>query len=92
MSRKVTVPETVDSSVVQGRAVLVDLESGTSVELDEVGTRMWQLLAEHGTLATVADTMAAEFDVDPARLEKDLALFVDRLEQRGLLLSGADDA
>jgi len=70
--------------------VLVDLESGVSVELDEVGTRMWELLAEHGDLAAVATAMSAEFEVDPERLEKDLAGLVDQLSERGLLRR-ADD-
>src|SRR5262245_43041359 len=66
-------------------AVLLDLESGVYFGLDEVGTRVWTLLAEHKTAEAVCHAMLAEFDVDPAVLADDVRRLVGELQQNGLL-------
>lgn len=69
----------------QGEAVLLNLDSGMYFGLDPVGTRMWQLMAEHERLADVAGAIAAEFDVGDERCAKDLIALVARLESEGLV-------
>lgn len=73
-----------------GEAVVLDLESGTYFGLNGVGTRMWQLLEEHGRLRVVFDRLADEFDVAGDRLEQDLIDLVSRLVDKGLV--GSNDA
>jgi hypothetical protein len=68
-----------------GEAVLLDLESGTYYGLDAVGTRIWQLIAEHGMLAAVLDGVVSEFDVERDAASADLLELVRRLTDRGLL-------
>ncbi|MGH7897295.1 MAG: PqqD family protein, partial [Candidatus Binatia bacterium] len=55
-----------------GEEVLVNLARGTCFTLDPVGTRIWQLIGEHGTLSRVAGALIAEFDVDEKLVERDL--------------------
>ena len=69
----------------QGEAVLLDLRSQHYFGLDEVGTRIWQLLAEHGRAELVLKKLLQEFDVDEASLTVDLAEFLTRLESAGLI-------
>lgn len=66
-------------------AVLLDLESGVYFGLDEVGTRVWTLLAEHKTTDAVCEAMLAEFDVEPDVLADDVRRLVGELQQHGLL-------
>ena len=40
--------------------------------LDDIGTRIWQLLVEHGDVATVVEGLLAEYDVGEAVLNRDL--------------------
>lgn len=68
-----------------GEAVVLDLATGTYFGLNDVGTRMWQLIEHHGTLAEVVDGMAREFDAPIDCLEADLREFVDLLVAKGLL-------
>lgn len=76
---------------VSGESVLLDLASETYFGLDEVGTRIWQLLREHGSLRAVYDAMLGEYDVEPARLEDDLLDHVGQLADAGLVALGAPD-
>jgi len=52
--------------------------------LDPVGTRMWQLLRQHGTLPTAYETLLAEYDVPPERLETDLIELTKKMIEKGL--------
>ena len=42
--------ESVVSRELEGEAVILDLKSGTSMGLNQVGTGIWALMQEHGSL------------------------------------------
>jgi len=86
-NQKVIISEEALSQEVNGETVILDLNSESYFGLDEVGTRIWQLLQEHGELRKVFDVMLEEFDVDADRLEKDLNELVGELEEAGLVTS-----
>ena len=67
-----------------GEGVILDLASGRYFGVDRVGARIWQLVAELGSLRRVHEQLLAEFDVAPDILECDLLEFADRLVTRGL--------
>ena len=69
----------------EGEAVLLDLDSGTYFGLDAVGTRIWQLIEQYGALASVLDSIVAEFDVDSREAATDLLDLVRQLASRGLV-------
>ena len=69
-----------------GEAVLLDLASERYFGLDAVGTRIWQLLQDQGSLRVVYDRMLDEYDVEPSRLEEDLLNHVGELAEAGLVI------
>lgn len=69
----------------QGEAVILHLGTGTYFGLDEVGTRAWQLMAEHRTLAEVCSSLAEEFEAPADRIERDLIAFVGQLLAKDLV-------
>jgi hypothetical protein len=81
----VTVAPDVVFRELDGEAVILNLESGMYFGLDEVGTRIWQLIQEHGALQRVFETMCDEFDVGSDALERDLLELVDELCAKGLV-------
>jgi hypothetical protein len=50
-----------------GEAVLLNLDSGVYFGLDEVGTRFWQLVEQHGRLEPVLTALFQEYDVTVGR-------------------------
>lgn len=88
----VTLSHEVMFQEVDGEAVLLDLASENYFGLDNVGTRIWQLLQEHGSLRTVFDIMTKEYEVEPERLEADLINHVDQLAEAGLVIFGSQHA
>jgi hypothetical protein len=82
---RIEVPESVLTREIDGEMVLLDLASESYFGLDDVGTRIWPALVEHGTLPGARDALIAEFDVEPAVLKRDLARLVGELESHGLV-------
>ncbi len=72
-----------------GETILLHLEAERYYGLDDVGTRIWQLIVEHGNTEAVVQAMLAEFDVEEAVLRADLAEFVAKLRAARLLADSA---
>jgi hypothetical protein len=70
-----------------GEAVLLNLETGLYFGLNESGTRMWDLLQEHGSLRKVFDQMLLGHDVTPEALEGDLCQLAAELCEKELLVA-----
>jgi coenzyme PQQ synthesis protein D (PqqD) len=68
-----------------GETVLLNLESGVYYGLDTVGTRVWQLLTQGRTIASVCDTMIEEYDVAAQVLHADVMRLVGELHDRGIV-------
>ena len=85
LNSKITVPQDVLFRDVAGEAVVLNLETGKYFGLDEVGTRMWALLAEHGRVETAYRTLLGEYEVNAEQLESDLFKLIDDLAAHELL-------
>jgi hypothetical protein len=74
----------------EGEAVLLHLDSGLYFGLDRIGTRVWQLVAEHGRMEPVIDTLLEEYEVAPDVLRADVSALLDALLDKGLVLRSSD--
>ncbi len=70
---------------IDGEAILLDLQSEQYFGLNEVGTRLWQLLARDASLRAAYGILLSEFAVEPERLERDLLALVAELANTGLV-------
>jgi hypothetical protein len=85
LTTRITVPESVLFRDLDGEAVLLETGNGRYYGLNEVGTRMWNLIQLHGETEAVCRALLAEYDVPEDRLREDLLQLVDSLAARGLL-------
>jgi len=85
LESKIRVGDDVHCQEVDGEAVLLNLESGKYFGLDRVGTRMWQLLTEHGQVEPALRVLLQEYDVPEDRLRQDLMSLIDKLAAHGLV-------
>jgi hypothetical protein len=69
----------------EGEAIVLNPRTEHYYSLDDVGTRMWQLLAEHCDVAIVVQQLLAEYHVEEAMLRQDLAQLIALLADAGLL-------
>ena len=72
---------------IDGEAVLLDLGTSIYFGLNEVGTRIWNLLQQDGSLQKTLDALEREYaEIPRDRLEQDLLELVSQMLERGLLL------
>jgi len=85
MNKKIKISPDVLSQVVSGETVLLDLKNESYFGLDEVGTRIWQLLLENRDMESVMETILSEYDVEAEQLRQDLDDLVQKLIEAGLV-------
>ena len=85
ITNRVRVSPDVLISNMDGESVLLNLQSETYFGLDEVGTRMWDALNGAESIQAAFDVLAAEYDVEPDQLRRDLEDLLKRLAEQGLL-------
>jgi hypothetical protein len=73
------------SRELDGEVVILDLGSGSYFGLNAVGTRIWQLIGQHGRLAVVLDELCQEYDADRDVLQRDLLELVGRMADARLV-------
>ena len=79
------ISEDVLTQEVAGETVLLDLASESFFGLDEVGTRIWQLLKEGRGRTELIDLLLTEYDVERPDLERDVDELLAQLTDAGLI-------
>lgn len=69
--------------------VILDLASGNYLGLDAVGTRIWQLIGEGKSLATVLEVILAEYEVARDQAQNDLLKLMEQMQAHGLVSTSA---
>lgn len=65
--------------VVEGAAVIVLPDAGTVHVLDEVGTRVWELLDGSRSVAQIAQEIESEYEVSGEQAARDVEEFAMKL-------------
>lgn len=74
------------SADLAGEAVILSLTNGVYYGLDPVAARIWELVQERRTVASVRDALLDEFEgVDEERCTRDLVEFLTQLRDWELL-------
>jgi hypothetical protein len=85
LDTSLAVPDDVIFRELDGEAILLNLATGMYFGLDQIGTRLWALITESGSLRHAVDVMAAEYDVDRPALERDALELTGQLIEKGLV-------
>jgi hypothetical protein len=73
------------SSDLGGETVLLSMQSAMYYGLDEVGTRVWELLQEPIRVSEICDAIEREYDVERERCEADVLGLLRELTAKGLI-------
>jgi len=82
---KISIKADVVSRKVQDEEVVLDLGSGTYFGLNEIGTKVWEMLKEKVPLEHLSEKIAEEYEVSLKRAQKDVNTLVMTLEKKGLI-------
>ncbi|MDA3971869.1 MAG: PqqD family peptide modification chaperone [Desulfobulbaceae bacterium] len=73
------------STELDGETVILDMESGGYLGLDEVGTCIWNNIAEDISVKKLVEILLAEFDVAEDVCWSDLELFLSDMVENNLI-------
>lgn len=73
------------SGEIDGQVVLLSIENGAYFKLNEVGTRIWQLIETPHTITQLTKILQKEFAVSPEQCRAEVHRFLQRLKKRHLL-------
>ena len=87
-NKDITLKQNKDTAyrVLDGEAVIVDLDSSELYSLNPTATVIWEACEEETTLAEVVDRIVEEFEVEREVAEVDCVGFVEDFFDKGLLL------
>ena len=68
-----------------GEEIILNLTTGIYFGLDAVGARIWSLLKEPRSVASILETLLAEYDVDSERCKADLLSLLTNLSEAHLI-------
>jgi hypothetical protein len=71
--------------VYDGEAVILLADDSTLNTLNPVGTLIWESADGVTPVSALVRRVCVEFDVEAAQAERDVSVFIDKLQQRGLL-------
>jgi len=83
--QKITLSSDVLFREVCGESVLLDLSSENYFGLNEVGTRIWELLESGHSVGETLEVLTGEFEVERSVAESDFEELLKRLVSAGLV-------
>jgi len=82
----------VAADIVEGEAVIINLDTGAYYTTENVGCEAWQLLASGRTLHEVVDSLENRYDADDGAIEEYVQALVKTLLGEGLMhVADSDD-
>jgi hypothetical protein len=82
---RVRIPDTTAWQMIEDQVAMISFTNERYYRLDDVGSRMWELLAELSDVDAVAERLATEFEADPTTLSDDLHELVEQLAAADLV-------
>ena len=80
------------SRIIGGEAIILTPQDSNIRNLNETGSRIWELLAEKPTVGDLVLHIHSEFDVSEAQAKSDVMAFLEQLIVKGLVtVQGSGD-
>jgi hypothetical protein len=82
---EITLSPQVSLKMLDDGAMLVDRAGEAYYQLDEVGVRLWQLLAENGDFDAAVARMLEEYEIEEGELRRELRELLEDMAQADLV-------
>lgn len=81
----VSVAENQVSSDLDGESVVLDLDQGIYYGMNELGSRVWQIIQNPVSVQEIIVTVQDEYEVDRERCKQDILSFLNQLDEQNLI-------
>jgi hypothetical protein len=80
------------STHINGQSVIMDLQSGTYLSMNPVGSKIWEVIEGPTGFSKILAAILEKFEVDKSRAEEDLRVFLDKLLTKQLIIASKASA
>lgn len=81
----VTRDESLMFSDLDGETVMMSIESGKYYGLDDIGSRIWELIEQPRSVGDLCDTLLTEFEVDRDTCQQHVLEFLEELRDESIV-------
>jgi hypothetical protein len=81
---------TVVSDIIDGEAVMINLDSGAYYSMNGTGSRIWDRIRERGSLETLIGELAAGRQAEAAQIDAAVRVFIGQLRAENLIRPRAE--
>ena len=75
----------IDDTDLDGEKVMMNLDKGQYFMMNEVGSRIWELIEGNTSIVNIIETLTNEYDVDEETCENTVMEFLGRLKNADLI-------
>lgn len=75
----------IDAADLDGEVVMMNMEKGQYFMMNEIGSRIWEIIQEPTMVSLVIDKLLGEFQVDKEECEKTVIDFLNELSYADLI-------
>jgi hypothetical protein len=73
--------EEIVASDIDGETVMMSIENGKYYGLDDIGSRIWELIEKPIRVSDLIDTLLGRYEVDRKTCERDVLKFLNELNE-----------
>ena len=77
--------EEIDDTDLDGEKVMMNLDKGQYFMMNEVGSRIWEIISEPINVRRIIDTLRSEYEVDEETCKDTVVEFLGRLNNADLI-------
>ncbi|HDP69821.1 MAG TPA: PqqD family protein [Actinobacteria bacterium] len=71
--------------IIEGEAILVGVEQGEVIHLNDTAAEIWNAIDEKNTVKDIVNHILDEFEVEKEEAEKDVLELLDKLLEKGVI-------
>ena len=75
----------IDDTDLDGEKVMMNLDKGEYFMMNEVGSRIWEIISEPVNVRRIIDTLCSEYEVDEETCKDTVVEFLGRLNNADLI-------
>jgi len=85
LNSKITRNSDIDATDLDGEVVMMNLEKGQYFMMNQVGSRIWEIIKEPSTVNNIINTLLGEFQVEKNQCKENVVEFLGKLKNANLI-------
>lgn len=76
----------IDATDLEGEVVMMNLDKGQYFMMNQVGSRIWEIIKEPSTVNNIINTLLGEFQVEKHQCKENVVEFLGKLKNADLII------